>query len=48
LTGGLNYTVSGRNVGQATHFNLGGFYVIDFNKKHKATVEKKSDGNTMN
>ena len=48
LTGGLSYTVSGRNVGQATHFNFGGFYVIDFNKKHKAAAEKKSDGNTMN
>ena len=48
LTGGLNHTVSGRNVGQATRFNFGAFYVIDFNKKRKAAAEKKSDGNTMN
>ena len=48
LTGGINYTVSGRNVGQATRFNFGAFYVIDFNKKQKAAAGKKSDGNTMN
>ena len=48
LTGGINHTVSGRNVGQATRFNFGAFYVIDFNKKHKAAAEKKSDGDTMN
>ena len=48
LTGGLNHTVSGRNVGQTTRFNFGAFYVIDFNKKHKAAAEKKSDDNTMN
>ena len=48
LTGGLNHTVSGRNVGQATRFNFGAFYVIDFNKKRKAAAEKKFDGNTMN
>ena len=48
LTGGINHTVSGRNVGQATRLNFGAFYVIDFNKKHKAAAGIKSDGNTMN
>jgi hypothetical protein len=28
-------TVAGRNVGQATGFNAGIFYVIDFSKKQK-------------
>lgn len=33
LTGGANQVISGRNVGQATSFNFGAFYVLDFNKK---------------
>lgn len=30
LTGGANYTVAGRNVGQATAYNAGVFYIINF------------------
>jgi hypothetical protein len=36
LTGNVMTTVAGRNVGQATGFNAGIFYVIDFSKKQKA------------
>ena len=35
LTGNVMTTVAGRNVGQATGFNAGIFYVIDFTKKQK-------------
>jgi len=35
-------TVAGRNVGQATGFNAGVFYIMDFGKKKKK--EKKADG----
>ena len=35
LTGNVMTTISGRNVGQATGFNVGIFYVIDFTKKKK-------------
>ena len=35
LTGNAFTTVAGRNVGQATGFNAGIFYVIDFSKKQK-------------
>jgi len=31
--GGMNYTVAGRNVGQATAYNVGAFYAFYFNKK---------------
>ena len=33
LTGGGNYTVAGRNVGQATAFDIGVFYILDFSHK---------------
>ena len=33
VTGGGNYVLSGRNVGQSTTFNIGIFYIIDFSKK---------------
>ena len=39
LTGNVFTTIAGRNVGQATGFNAGIFYVIDFTKK------KKTDSN---
>jgi hypothetical protein len=39
LTGNAFTTIAGRNVGQATGFNAGIFYVIDFTKK------KKTDSN---
>lgn len=35
LIGGSNFTVAGRNVGQANSFNTGVFYIIDFTKKQK-------------
>ena len=35
LTGNTFTTIAGRNVGQATGFNAGIFYVIDFTKKKK-------------
>jgi hypothetical protein len=37
-------TVAGRNVGQASGFNAGVFYIMDFGKKKKK--EKKADGKT--
>lgn len=36
LTGGGSYTVAGRNVGQSTNFNIGIFYILNFNRKAKA------------
>lgn len=35
LTGGGNYTLAGRNVGQATAFDIGVFYILDFSHKTK-------------
>ena len=40
LTGGFNSTIAGRNVGQTTHYNIGAFYLLDFNKKKKITATK--------
>ena len=37
LLGGANYIVSGRNMGQATTYTGGAFYVLDFSKKKKPT-----------
>jgi len=39
LTGNVMTTISGRNVGQATGFNVGIFYVIDFTKKKKTDAD---------
>jgi hypothetical protein len=33
LTGGGNYTVAGRNVGQSKAFDIGVFYILDFSHK---------------
>jgi hypothetical protein len=41
LTGGGNYTVAGRNVGQATSFDIGVFYILDFSHKAKPVTPKK-------
>jgi hypothetical protein len=38
LTGGGSYTVAGRNVGQATNFDIGVFYILDFSHKTKTTT----------
>ncbi|MDE3142835.1 MAG: hypothetical protein KGL19_01690 [Bacteroidota bacterium] len=35
ITGGADYTVAGRNVGQSTNLNIGAFYVLDFTHKKK-------------
>jgi len=35
ITGGANYTIAGRNVGQSTNLNIGVFYVVDFSPKKK-------------
>jgi hypothetical protein len=35
LTGGGSHTVAGRNVGQATAFDIGVFYILDFSSKKK-------------
>jgi hypothetical protein len=36
VVGGGNYTVAGRNMGQATEFNIGVFYAFYFGKKSKS------------
>jgi hypothetical protein len=45
LTGGAMYTLSGQNVGQATAWDLGVFYVLDFSHKkakaHNSAAETK-------
>jgi hypothetical protein len=41
LVGGGNYTLAGRNVGQATMFDLGVFYVLDFSHKAKSSKTPK-------
>jgi hypothetical protein len=41
LTGGASQVIAGRNVGQATSFNIGAFYVLDFNKKKRPVQTKK-------
>lgn len=45
LIGGANYTLKGRNVGQATMFNGGVFYIIDFanHKKHSSETSSKTN-----
>lgn len=35
ITGGANYTIAGRNVGQSTNLNIGIFYIVDFSSKKK-------------
>jgi hypothetical protein len=40
VTGNVMTTIGGRNVGQATGFNIGIFYVIDFSKKKKSDSDK--------
>lgn len=39
--GGGSYTVAGRNVGQATSFDGGVFYILDFNHKNAEKKKKK-------
>lgn len=36
FVGGANYTISGRNVGQSTAFDIGAFYAFYFSKKTKS------------
>lgn len=42
LTGGANYVVAGRNVGQATSYNLGVFYIITLHPKKEHSNQKPS------
>jgi hypothetical protein len=37
LIGGSNFTVAGRNVGEATSYDAGIFYILDFTKAKKAS-----------
>ena len=39
LIGGGDYTLTGRNVGQATMFDAGVFYILDFSHKAKKTKQ---------
>lgn len=48
LNGGFAYTVAGRNVGQAAHYNLGAFYIFNFIKKKPAAIQKNNTGKTDN
>lgn len=41
LTGGGNYTVAGRNVGQSRAFDIGVFYILDFTHKTKTQTKTK-------
>lgn len=38
LTGGGNYTVAGRNVGQSTAFDIGVFYILNFSHKTRPAL----------
>jgi hypothetical protein len=38
LTGGGNYTVAGRNVGQSTTLDIGVFYILNFSHKTKTAA----------
>jgi len=42
IVGGGMYTVAGRNVGQATSWDLGAFYVLDFSSKKSKTHNSAS------
>ncbi len=46
LTGGANYVVAGRNMGQATSYNLGAFYIIEFRSGKKSRDAKASSNNS--
>jgi hypothetical protein len=41
ITGGANYVIAGRNIGQSVTANAGVFYILNFNKKEKKTTSKK-------
>jgi hypothetical protein len=42
IIGGGDYTFAGRNVGQATMFDAGVFYILDFSHKAKLKTSKKA------
>ena len=46
LIGGGDYTFSGRNVGQATAFDGGVFYILDFSHKAKKSKTSKQEAKT--
>jgi hypothetical protein len=43
LTGGAQYVFAGRNVGQSQAYNLGIFYILDFNKKKRSQEKEKNN-----
>jgi hypothetical protein len=45
LTGGGNYTLTGRNVGQSTSYDIGAFYILDFSRKAKTPVKTATKTN---
>ncbi len=45
LVGGGNYTITGRNVGQATAYDIGVFYILDFSHKGKKSAQQSSKTN---
>ena len=42
--GGYNYTVAGRNVGQASNYNAGFLYILSFGKQKKSTPDNNRNG----
>lgn len=40
MTGGFNYTITGRNVGETAHYNIGAFYVFGIGKKARVSALK--------
>jgi hypothetical protein len=42
VTGGANYTLTGRNVGQSATYNGGIFYIFDFTHTAKTTTSKQN------
>lgn len=43
LLAGANYTLAGRNVGQANAFNVGAFYAFYFKDKHTQNINAKTN-----
>jgi hypothetical protein len=48
LIGGASYTLAGRNMGQASSFTIGAFYILDFSKKEKKTTPKNTSTTPVN
>jgi hypothetical protein len=46
IIGGANYTLAGRNVGQATAYDIGVFYIFDFSHKDRKKPSSSSNPKT--